>query len=383
MRDAGHRVGVRLRAPAGAIGDRGAGGAQRRIDQRDLDALGQPFDDDAALGALRDLDLALLEPLAGLHEDVVLAGLARTPPGAARAARRSACLPSITTRAEDAGLQPRIRLVELERHVEQPGGARAVTRTARLARPDSAPTLAVNDLAGQRVDVDGRRLALGQVAAIVLVDLGAHLHAPGFDDVGNRPAGTHLVALAILGQRHARRTSARRVAVLLDRDDAVERRLEHQAVDHLLRALHRERAPCVRFSSTTASDAWLFAARDLTSSSSCASRRRASSSESTFFCASIGGDELVAGHVELGAADVEPRRQQRDVVLRLLHRGVRLHLDDFLLGLGELGLRLLERDTAGRPDRTRSPTSSFLTGMPVCTSLTMRSVPPPTGGARG
>ena len=47
--------------------------------------------------------------------------------------------------------------------------------------------------------------------------------------------------------------------------------------------------------------------------------------------------------VELAAPHVEPRRQQRHLVLRRLHGGVGLHLHDLLLGLGELGLRLLER----------------------------------------
>ena len=65
---------------------------------------------------------------------------------------------------------------------------------------------------------------------------------------------------------------------------------------------------------------------------------------STFFCASIARDQLVAGRVELAAAHVEPRREQRDVVLGLLHRRVGLHLDDFLLGLGQLRFRLLERE---------------------------------------
>ena len=44
------------------------------------------------------------------------------------------------------------------------------------------------------------------------------------------------------------------------------------------------------------------------------------------------------------AAHVEPRGQQRHVVLRRLHGRVGLHLDDFLLGLGKLRLRLLERE---------------------------------------
>ena len=56
-----------------------------------------------------------------------------------------------------------------------------------------------------------------------------------------------------------------------------------------------------------------------------------------------GADELVARGVELGTADVKPRRQQRHVVLRALDGRVRLHLDDLLLGLGKLRFGLLER----------------------------------------
>ncbi len=100
----------------------------------------------------------------------------------------------------------------------------------------------------------------------------------------------------------------------------------------------------LRFSCTTASDAWFVAARDLTSSSSCASRRCASSSDRRFFCASIAPTNSLPDDVELGAADVEARGQQRHFVLRRLRRGVRLHLDDFLLRLGDLGLRLVDRE---------------------------------------
>ena len=54
------------------------------------------------------------------------------------------------------------------------------------------------------------------------------------------------------------------------------------------------------------------------------------------------GNELVAARVELAAPDVESRREHRDVVLRLLHRGVGLHLDDFLFRFGQLRTRLLQ-----------------------------------------
>ena len=92
----------------------------------------------------------------------------------------------------------------------------------------------------------------------------------------------------------------------------------------------------------TASDAWLVAARDFTSSCSCASRRRASSSDSTFFCASMAPmNSLPACRARRGARRIA--RSAAHFVLRGLHRGVGLDLDDFLLGLVELGLRLLER----------------------------------------
>ena len=52
--------------------------------------------------------------------------------------------------------------------------------------------------------------------------------------------------------------------------------------------------------------------------------------------------KLGALHVELTPADVEPRREQRHLVLRALHDGVGAHLRDFLLRLRELRLRRLE-----------------------------------------
>ncbi len=54
------------------------------------------------------------------------------------------------------------------------------------------------------------------------------------------------------------------------------------------------------------------------------------------------GNELVAARVELPATDVESRREHRHVILRFLHGGVGLHLDDFLFGFGQLRTRLLQ-----------------------------------------
>ena len=57
-----------------------------------------------------------------------------------------------------------------------------------------------------------------------------------------------------------------------------------------------------------------------------------------------GGDQVGVVHgLQLGPPHVEAGGQQGDVVLRLPHRGVRLHLDDLLLGLLQLRPALLER----------------------------------------
>ena len=56
-----------------------------------------------------------------------------------------------------------------------------------------------------------------------------------------------------------------------------------------------------------------------------------------------GADELVARCVELGAAHVESRGEERHLILRRLGRGIGLHLQDFLLRLGDFRPRLFER----------------------------------------
>ena len=105
----------------GAPLPRRAGG---RIDERDLGPFAaDPEIDDAALGALFHLHIALLETLAGLDEHVVLAVLVehRLPRDVERA---GSSLPSRVTRADTPAFSRRIGLIELQRHVEQPRHAR-------------------------------------------------------------------------------------------------------------------------------------------------------------------------------------------------------------------------------------------------------------------
>ena len=133
------------------------------------------------------------------------------------------------------------------------------------------------------------------------------------------------------------------VAVLLQGDDAVERRLHHQAVDDLLGALHGEHRLLAlllrhRHRRLVVRGARLDVFVELRQPALRLFERQ------HVLLRGDGGDELVAHHVELGAAHVELRREQRDVVLRLLHGGVGRHLRDFLLGLGNFRLRLLERE---------------------------------------
>jgi hypothetical protein len=72
MRELAHRSG---RRPAGRARRLAAPVARSVGSTSAISAPSAAFEHDAALGALRDLDLALLEALADLEEDVVLAGL--------------------------------------------------------------------------------------------------------------------------------------------------------------------------------------------------------------------------------------------------------------------------------------------------------------------
>ena len=102
-------------------------------------------DGGAALGEVLDLDLALLEAVADLHEDVRLPVLLEH--GLTRHVQRIGDFFALNRDARRrARLQPRIGLVELERHVEEARDCRALEplRTAargRRARPPSRRTL--------------------------------------------------------------------------------------------------------------------------------------------------------------------------------------------------------------------------------------------------
>ena len=240
------------------------------------------------------------------------------------------------------GAEPRIDLVELERDVELP---RRVRLPEIPARGEAGQRADPRDerFAGQHVDLHLRRLAGLQVVAIDLVDLRAQLHPPGFDDVGDRPSGKRGVPLAVLRQDHPREKHVRDVAVLFHRNDAVHGGLEHEAVDLRVRTLDGEPRLVARF--------FLHRQRRLV-------RRRARldvllellqpplrflEREHVLLRVDL-ADELIRRDVELRAPHVVPGRQQVDLILRRLHGAVRLGLDDLLLGLGEVRLRLFEHE---------------------------------------
>ena len=118
-------------------------------------------------------------------------------------------------------------------------------------------------------------------------------------------------------------------------------------------ALARSIASCalLRCSSTTASAASLVAERDFTSSSSCCEPVTRFFERQDVLLRVDRADQIVGGRVELAAAHVVARGQQRHLILGGLNGAVGLHLHDLLLGLRELRLRLLERELlVGRID---------------------------------
>ena len=93
MRGRGH--GQRDAPAAGSVGDVLwlVGRAAVGIRQRDLGAFCKAGNCGAALGEVLDLDLALLEPVAGLDEDVRSCRSSRARPDAARAGRSESPCP--------------------------------------------------------------------------------------------------------------------------------------------------------------------------------------------------------------------------------------------------------------------------------------------------
>ena len=174
------------------------------------------------------------------------------------------------------------------------------------------------------------------------LDLGAHFHPSRFNNVDDRPSRPYLIAGAILRQDHSREDhAARRVAILLDRYDAIERRANDEAFDDLLGALHRElglvlllerhrerclvgRLPRFHVFLQLSESPPRFFKRQLV------------------FLGIHRPDELVRRRVQLAASHVKSRGQQRHFVLRGLDGGVGLDLDDVLLGLVEFRLGLFE-----------------------------------------
>ena len=93
-------------------------------------------------------------------------------------------------------------MIELERHIEQTRRAGRIEEVRFARQAGELSDFGRKLFAGERIDFDDGRLIGNQVRAIGFVDLGANLHASGFDHVGHRPPRPDLIAGAILGQNH-------------------------------------------------------------------------------------------------------------------------------------------------------------------------------------
>ena len=94
-------------------------------------------------------------------------------------------------------------------------------------------------------------------------------------------------------------------------------------------------------------------------------------------------DQIVGGRVELAAAHVVARGQQRHLVLGGLNGAVGLHLHDLLLGLRQFRFRLPERELLVGGIDLEDDVALPSPAVPVGTSLTRRSVPPADGAHQG
>ena len=122
--------------------------------ERHLGALGDAGNHGAALGQVLDLDLALLEAVAGLDEDVGLAVLLEH-----RLARHVEGVRDFLAFDHHPGrgarLEARIGRIELEADVEQPRDGRALVPLRPRRQPRQRADADDELLAGQRVDVEG------------------------------------------------------------------------------------------------------------------------------------------------------------------------------------------------------------------------------------
>ena len=233
------------------------------------------------------------------------------------------------------------RTLEGERRVELPRRLRLPEHV--LGEPADALRCGGQRRRRQRLDLDFGRPALLERWPIGFEDLRLHLHLGQVDDLGDGASGLHGVSLPVLRQAHAGEVpAAGRILVVLDDDEAVERRAHGHALDVLPREVGRDSClaplllqhrPGRRGCSPRASSR---------RPESATSARLVSSSLMLFFSASMRPTN------SLPLTSISARRTsccacssaRRSV--EHLDLAVGPQLRDLLLGLGQLRLRLLQ-----------------------------------------
>ena len=189
-------------------------------------------------------------------------------------------------------------------------------------------------------DVDG--LAGHDVAAVLLRHLGAGFEMRGVDQIGYRLAGECHVADTVFRERREREDdAAERLEVLPPRDIAFERRADLELVDHPFRSLDRQlRLHPLRLQLGAGSAGRVAADRHV-ALQLCELLSRLFKQDDVLLRLQR-TDKIVGACVQLGAADLEPRVQQRHFVFRRFHRVGGRRLRDLLPCLLQVELRLLE-----------------------------------------
>jgi hypothetical protein len=241
-----------------------------------------------------------------------------------------------------AGPQPLVDALEPQAGVELADRAQRFHRSHRLT--GHARDLRVDLEPRNGVERDDRVLIDRDVVTLVLRDAHAHFDPGDVEHVENRPSRAGHVAGLELGQRHAREENAARGVAVFAHHDEARRPGGDSESRHVLPGTIRLRALTVeallehghlRGAGLGPRLLVLFELRE--TAAALLERELA-------LLPFVGRHQiLVAADVELRAPDVEPRGHQIDPRLRGLHGGIGLEPDDFLLGLGELRQRLLER----------------------------------------
>src|ERR1700722_1074414 len=208
-----------------------------RIDQRDFTACVQSFDGSPALALVLNLDLARLKSASTLNVDNALAIFQEQRlPG--NVERILLFLPTNHDLSGKTGTQARIGVWKLNDNVEL---------ASHICFPELLHGHAshgldgpAENLPGQSIELNFRRLSGLDIAAVVFVDFADDLHLMRVDHFRNGTARLSLVPFAVVGQSHAvKKESAGRVTILLNGDKPIDGGRNVHPVDVLLRLVHR------------------------------------------------------------------------------------------------------------------------------------------------